>query len=38
VEKNGKFEFMRGFNNFDLNQPLEEASKIDRPVVLIRRK
>jgi SAM-dependent methyltransferase len=31
------FEFVGWWNNWDLNQPLEQAAKIDRPVVLVRR-
>jgi len=38
VNKNGKFEFVGWYNNFDLDQPLERATKIDRPITLLRRK
>ena len=31
------FEFVGWWNNWSLNQPLEQAEKIDRPIVLIRR-
>ncbi len=37
VEKSGKFEFIGWWNNWDLNQPVEKAGKIDRPIALIRR-
>jgi SAM-dependent methyltransferase len=36
--KNGKFEFLGWFNNFDLEQPLEKAEKFNRPITLLRRK
>jgi SAM-dependent methyltransferase len=32
------FEFVGWWNNWDLGQPLQKADKIDRPVVLVRRK
>jgi len=38
VDKNGKFEFIGWYNNFDLDQPLERATKINRPITLLRRK
>jgi len=38
VEKNGKFEFVSWYNNFSLAEPLESATKIDRPLTLLRRK
>ncbi len=38
VEKNGKFEFIGWFNNFDLTQPLEKAMKFNRPMTVLRRK
>ncbi len=31
------FEFVGWWNNWDLQQPLEQANKIDRPIALIRR-
>lgn len=31
------FEFVGWWNNWDLRQPLEKASKIDRPITLVRR-
>lgn len=30
VEKNGRFEFMGWYNNFNLKQPLEKTTKITR--------
>ncbi len=38
IEKNGKFEFIGRYNNFDLNQPLEQATKINRPITILRKK
>jgi SAM-dependent methyltransferase len=38
VERNGKFEFVGWFNNFSLEEPMENAKKINRPVTLLRRK
>ncbi len=38
VRKNGKFEFLGWCNSFDLMQPLEKATRFNRPVTLIRRK
>ncbi len=31
------FEFVGWWNNWNLDQPLEEAQKIDRPIALVRR-
>ncbi|MEM3090335.1 MAG: hypothetical protein QXW17_01085, partial [Candidatus Bathyarchaeia archaeon] len=38
LNRNGKFEFVGWFNNFDLEQPLEKAEKFNRPTTLLRRK
>ncbi len=38
ITKNRKFEFIGRFNNFDLNQPLKQATKINRPITILRRK
>ena len=38
VEKNGKFEFLGWYNNFNLADSLEKAKKINRPITLLRRK
>jgi len=38
VEKNGKFEFVGWYNNFNLAELLENAKKINRPMTLLRRK
>jgi len=38
IGNNGKFEFIGRYNNFDLNQPLEQATKINRPITILRRK
>jgi len=38
VEKNGKFEFVGWYNNFNLAELLENATKINRPITLLRRK
>lgn len=38
IDQNGKFEFIGRYNNFDLNQPLEKATKINRPITILRRK
>ena len=38
VEKSGKFECVGWWNNWDLNQPIEKAEKIDRPIAVIRRR
>ncbi len=37
VELNKKFEFVGWFNNFNLNQPIEKAKKIDRPLTILRK-
>jgi SAM-dependent methyltransferase len=37
VEKSGNFDFIGWWNNWDLDQPIEKAQKIDRPIALIRR-
>jgi SAM-dependent methyltransferase len=38
IEKNGKFEFVGWFNNFDLTQPLAKATRFNRPMTVLRRK
>jgi len=38
VDKNGEFEFVGWYNNFDLTQPLEKATKFNRPMTLLRRR
>jgi SAM-dependent methyltransferase len=38
VNRNGKFEFLGWFNNFDLEQPLEKAERFNRPVTLLRKR
>jgi len=38
VEKTGNFEFVGWYNNFDLTQPLEKATKFNRPMTILRRK
>jgi len=38
VEKNGKFEFVGWYNNFDLTQPLEKTTRFNRPMTVLRRK
>jgi len=38
VEKNGNFEFLGWYNNFDLTQPLEKATKFNRPMTILIRK
>jgi hypothetical protein len=38
VEKSGNFDFIGWWNNWDLDQPVEKARKIDRPIALIRRR
>lgn len=38
INKNGRFEFLGGYNNFDLEQPLEKATKFNRPTTLLRKK
>lgn len=37
VEKSRGFEFIGWWNNWDLNEPIEKAEHIDRPITLIRR-
>jgi SAM-dependent methyltransferase len=37
VDKSGVFEFLGWWNNWNLDEPLEGAQKIDRPITLIRR-
>ncbi len=32
------FEFVGWWNNWDLSQPLEKVSKVNRPIILVRRK
>ncbi len=38
VAKNGEFEFVGWFNNFDLDQPLDKATAFSRPITLLKRK
>jgi SAM-dependent methyltransferase len=38
VEKNGNFEFLGWYNNFDLAQPLGKATRFNRPMTVLRRK
>ena len=38
LDRNGKFEFIGWFNNYDLEQPLEKAEKFNRPTTLLRRR
>jgi SAM-dependent methyltransferase len=38
VRKNGRFEFLGWYNNFDLAQPLEKAMQFNRPMTVLRRK
>ncbi|MGC9345843.1 MAG: hypothetical protein ACP5ER_03510 [Candidatus Bathyarchaeales archaeon] len=38
VEKNGKFEFVGWYNNFNLAKLLENTTKLNRPMTLLRRK
>ncbi|HVP92620.1 MAG TPA: class I SAM-dependent methyltransferase [Acidobacteriota bacterium] len=38
IEKNGRFEFVGWYNNFDLTQPLEKATRFNRPMTVLRRK
>jgi SAM-dependent methyltransferase len=38
VKKNGTFEFLGWYNNFDLAQPLEKATRFNRPMTVLRRK
>ena len=37
IENSSKFEFVGWWNNWDLDQPLDFADKISRPIILIRR-
>lgn len=37
VNRNRQFEFIGWYNNFDLTQPLEKATKFSRPTTLLRR-
>lgn len=37
VEKSGRFEFIGWWNNWDLDEPIEKAERINRPITLIRR-
>ena len=37
VEKSKKFEFIGWWNNWNLEEPIEKAARIDRPITLIRR-
>jgi hypothetical protein len=37
VEKSGVFEFIGWWNNWNLDEPVEGAQKIDRPITIIRR-
>lgn len=37
VEKSGRFEFVGWWNNWDLDEPLEGAEQISRPIAVIRR-
>lgn len=38
VNKSEELDFIDRFNNFDLNQPLEQAIKINRPITILRKK
>ena len=38
VNKNGKFEFLGWFNNFNLEQPVEKAERLSRPITLLRKR
>lgn len=38
TEKNGKFEFLGWYNNFNLKEPLEKATKINRPMTMLKKK
>lgn len=38
IGKNGKFEFVGWYNNFSLEEPLEKATRISRPITLLRKK
>ncbi|MBA7497757.1 hypothetical protein ES704_00489 [subsurface metagenome] len=37
IEKTKKFEFVGWWNNWDINEPIERAKKIERPLILVRR-
>lgn len=37
IEKVGTFEFIGWWNNWDLDQPIEDAEEVNRPITLIRR-
>jgi SAM-dependent methyltransferase len=37
IEKTKKFEFVGWWNNWDINEPIEKAKKIERPLILVRR-
>lgn len=37
VNRNKQFEFIGWYNNFDLTQPLEKATRFSRPITLLRR-
>jgi SAM-dependent methyltransferase len=37
VNRNKQFEFIGWYNNFDLNQPLDKATRFNRPITLLRR-
>jgi SAM-dependent methyltransferase len=38
ISSRSEFEFVGWWNKWDLDQPLDNADKIDRPIVLVRRK
>jgi len=38
ISKNEKFDFLGWYNSFDLKQPLEKATRFNRPMTLLRRK
>lgn len=38
VNKNARFEFLGWYNSFDLAQPLEKATRFNRPMTVLRRK
>jgi len=38
VERCGSFEFMGWWNNWDLDEPLARQPKIERPLILLRRR
>jgi len=37
IEKTKKFEFVGWWNNWNVNEPMEKAKKIERPLILVRR-